>query len=47
MFQPKPKCDKTLQTIYTQTELAAMFGVADRYQRVVCSSALKLGLRDQ
>ena len=47
VFPPKPKYDKKLPTIYNQTELAAMFGVADPYQRMVCNLALKLGLRDQ
>ena len=47
IFPPKPKYDKKLPTIYSQTELAAMFAVAIPYQRMVCNLALKLGLRDQ
>ena len=47
IYPPKPKYEKKLPTIYTQTELAAMFEVAKPYQAMVCKLALKLGLRDQ
>jgi len=46
VFPPKPKYDKTLPTIYTPSELRAMFEAADPYQRIVLNLALKLGLRD-
>lgn len=47
IFPPKPKFDKKLPTIYTPLQLAGLFGVAKPYERMVCSLALKLGLRDQ
>ena len=42
MFQPKPKCDKTLQTIYTQTELAANLGF---FRNTTSEELLDLGTR--
>ena len=47
IYPPKPKYEKKLPTIYTRTELAAMFEVAKPYQAIGCKLALKLGLRDQ
>jgi integrase len=46
-FPPKPKFEKKLPTMYNKSELSAMFAKANPYQRMVCSLALKLGLRDQ
>lgn len=47
IFPPKPKYEEALPTIYTQSQLQALFQVATPYQTMVCSLALKLGLRDQ
>ncbi len=47
IYPPKPKYEKKLPTIYTRTELATMFEVANPYQAMVCKLALKLALRDQ
>jgi hypothetical protein len=37
IFPPKPKYDKKLPTIYSQPELAAMFKIANPYQRMVAA----------
>lgn len=47
LFPPKPRYEKKLPTIYSPEQLAALFGIAKPYQRMVCDLALKLGLRDQ
>jgi integrase len=46
-FMPeKPRYEKTLPTIYTPTETAAILAAADDYMRVAILMGLKLGLRE-
>ena len=47
IFPPKPKFEVALPTIYSQGQLTSLFGIANPYQKMACSLALKLGLRDQ
>jgi integrase len=47
IFPPKPRYEEQLPTIYSTEQLSGLFSEADRYQKMVISLALKLGLRDQ